>query len=203
MVSFLDLLRSLLYSAVTAGARRLMLRLMASVPVRSKTRLMVVRLFCKAVAGAALTVACGSSTPATPSFNPAAVVPTSGYGPVQISFLSATPPPGSTISGCGANPMGCQGRVSMTFLLRSNASGHLRSGAVYLFDANGIDGCFGMNLSPTDLAVGTGVVTTVRADIVNQFCPMPLVIDRMVFTIYDEASLRSAQGFQVRYVFLP
>jgi len=32
---------------------------------------------------------------------------------------------------------------------------------------------------------------------------MPLVIDRMNFTIYDESSVRSAQGFQVRYVFLP
>jgi hypothetical protein len=158
---------------------------------------------CTAVAGAGLSVACGLSTPATPSFDPAAVVPTSGYGPIQISFLNATPSPGSTISGCGANPAGCEGRVSMTFLLQSNASGRLRSGAVYLFDANGIDGCLGMNLSPTDLAPGTSVLITVRADITNQFCPMPLVIDRMVFTIYDEASVRSQQRFQVRYAFLP
>ena len=51
-------------------------------------------------------------------------------------------------------------------------------------------------------AAGADVVTTVRVDIANQFCPLPLVIDRMVFTIYDE-SLRSEQRFQVRYVFLP
>jgi hypothetical protein len=178
-----------------------MLRLLAAVPVRVWTRLMVVRLR-TAVAGAGLAAACGSSTPATPPLDPAAVVPTSGYGPVQISFLGAIPPPGSTIAGCGANPTGCRGRLNMTFLLLSNASGRLRSGAVYLFDANGNDGCLGMNISPTDLPAGAGVVTTVRVDIANEFCPMPLVIDRMTFTIYDEA-LRSGQQFQVRYVFLP
>ena len=90
----------------------------------------------------------------------------------------------------------------MTFLLRTNAGGHFGSGAVYLFNANGLDGCLGMSISPTDLAAGSDVVTTVRADIANQFCPLPLVIDRMVFTIYDE-SLRSEERFQIRYVFLP
>jgi len=177
-----------------------MLRLMTSVLVRSKALFTVLGL-CTAVAGAALTAACGSSTPTAPSFM--AVVPSSSYGPVQISFLSATPAPGSTISGCGPNPTGCQGRLSMTFLLRSNISGHVRSGAVYLYNAYGLDGCLGMNILPTDLVAGTGVVTTVRVDIANEFCPMPLVINRMVFTIYDEGPLRSAQGFQVRYLFLP
>jgi hypothetical protein len=172
-----------------------------SVSARSKTWLMVWCL-CTAVAGAGLTAACASSTPVTPTFNPTAVVPTFGSGPVQISFLSATPPPGSTISGCGANPTGCLGRLDMTFLLRSNARGHVGSGAVYLFDASGLAGCLGMNIPATDVAAGSDVVTTVRADIANQFCPLPLVIDRMVFTIYDE-SLRSEQRFQVRYVLLP
>jgi hypothetical protein len=87
----------------------------------------------------------------------------------------------------------------MTFRLQSSVSGRVRSGAVYLFDANGRDGCLGMRISPTDLVAGVAVVTTVQVDIANQFCPMPLDIDRMVFTIYDEASLRSEQGFQVRY----
>jgi len=91
----------------------------------------------------------------------------------------------------------------MTFRLRSNASGHLRAGAVYLFDATGIDGCLGMMVSPTDLTASASVETTVRVDIANQFCPMPLVVDRMVFTIYDEASLRSEQRFELNYSFLP
>ena len=91
----------------------------------------------------------------------------------------------------------------MTFRLRSSASGRLRSGAVYLFDANGVDGCLGMSLTPTDLAAGAEVAIPVRVDIANQFCPMPLVVNRMVFTIYDEASLRSEQRFEVQYSFLP
>jgi len=174
---------------------------MDCVPVRSKRRLMVRRLCLgAALAGAGLAAGCDSSTSATP---PSAVVPTSSSGPVQISFLGANPPPGSTISGCGANPTGCQGRLSMTFRLRSNASGHLRAGAVYLFDATGIDGCLGMMVSPTDLTASASVETTVRVDIANQFCPMPLVVDRMVFTIYDEASLRSEQRFELNYSFLP
>jgi hypothetical protein len=91
----------------------------------------------------------------------------------------------------------------MTFRLQSSVSGRVQSGAVYLFDANGRDGCLGMRISPTDLAAGAAVVTAVQVDISNQFCPMPLEVDRMVFTIYDEPSLRSEQSFQVRYSFGP
>jgi hypothetical protein len=91
----------------------------------------------------------------------------------------------------------------MTFLVQSEVRGRLSSGAVYLFNAGGLDGCLGMNISPIDLAPGTSVVSTVQIDVVNQFCPMPLVVDRMTFTVYGEESLRSAQDFQVGYTFLP
>jgi hypothetical protein len=44
---------------------------------------------------------------------------------------------------------------------------------------------------------------TVGVDIANQFCRLPLDVDRMTFTIYDETPLRSGQAFRVRYTFLP
>jgi hypothetical protein len=61
----------------------------------------------------------------------------------------------------------------------------------------------GYDVSPTDLPAGVGVVTTVRVEIANQFCRMPLAMDRMAFTVYDEPSLRSQQEFQVQYAFFP
>jgi hypothetical protein len=184
------------YSGVTAEVWRVMLRRMASVASLSTRCLMVVRL-CAALIGAGLIAACGSSLA-----SPSAVVSTARSGSVQISFLSATPPPGSTISGCGADPRGCRGRLTMTFRLKPGVTGHLDSGAVYLFDANGRDGCIGMNISPTDLVVGADAVIVVRADIANEFCPMPLVVDRMVFTIYGETALRSQQSFRIGYAFI-
>jgi hypothetical protein len=153
-----------------SGPERLLARVMTSFSGRSKTALGVICL-CAAGTGVVWSAACGSSTASTPS-GLAAVVPTTASGPVHISFVSAMPPPGSTISGCGPNPKGCQGRLSMTFLLQSNAS-------------------------------GTSVVSTAQIDIANQFCLLPLVVDRMTFTIYGEDTLRSAQAFQVRYTFLP
>ena len=89
----------------------------------------------------------------------------------------------------------------MTFLVQSDARGRLSSGAVYLY--SGLDGCLGMNISPLDLTPGTSTVSTVQVDIANQFCSMPLVVDRMTFFVYGEESLSSAQEFQVAYTFLP
>jgi len=60
-----------------------------------------------------------------------------------------------------------------------------------------------MTVSPTTLEAGVDLTTTVRVDIANQFCSMPLAIDRMTFTILDEASVRSQQEFGIRYAFLP
>jgi hypothetical protein len=91
----------------------------------------------------------------------------------------------------------------MTFVLQSNTTGHLRSGAVYLFDANGNDGCLGMHIPPADLVAGAQLVVTLQVDITNQFCPMPLETDRMTFSIYDDPALRSRQEFRVRYSFRP
>jgi hypothetical protein len=93
----------------------------------------------------------------------------------------------------------------MTFRLASSVSGRLRSGAVWLFDAYGTSGCFVMtwDLPPMDLVPNQSVLVTLRADIASEFCPMPLVIDRMTFLVYEDLALNSEQGFQIRYAFLP
>jgi hypothetical protein len=59
------------------------------------------------------------------------------------------------------------------------------------------------NLPPVDLVPNQTVLITLRADIASEFCPMPLVIDRMRFLVYEDRALSSEQTFRIRYAFLP
>jgi hypothetical protein len=89
----------------------------------------------------------------------------------------------------------------MTFQLQSSVTGRARSGSLWLFDANGRDACFVMDLQPLDLVADQPVLVTMRDDTASAFCPMPLAIDRMLFIIYEDRVLSSEQTFQIRYIF--
>ncbi len=66
--------------------------------------------------------ACGENSPPTASPTPTPspglsteVVPGEHIGTTEITFLSAEPAPGSTLTGCGSSVSGCSGRVQMRF----------------------------------------------------------------------------------------
>ena len=47
-------------------------------------------------------------------------------GPTEITFIAAEPPPGTSLSGCGANASGCSGQIRMRFRLLSASGGYVQ-----------------------------------------------------------------------------
>jgi hypothetical protein len=168
-----------------------------------------------AVAGGAAAVASGGGTP-TPSPTPAPtpdpsrqVVPTSRLGPIDITFLSADPPPGSTISGCGNTPAGCSGRLRMRFSVRSPLPARGLFLGVALRTAGracvtGRQGGF-TGVGNFDLVANEPFVIEIGFTIVDTGCNTPVTIDEMVANMNrgtSGLSSDSEQGWSLSYRFV-
>ena len=122
-------------------------------------------------------------------------------GPVAISFLDATPVPGSTVSGCGARIAGCVGRLRMRFVLRAQETGPVLHVNAFLHATN-LQAC---------LIAGTGEFTlgqneTRTLELVfdrSDDCAVPLTIATMAVVVEGPVQIASRQAWSVQYTFTP
>jgi len=163
-----------------------------------------------AAALAALT-ACGSYAPLPPSPGPTPtptpdtstmVIPGAGSGPTRITFVSAQPTPGSTLSGCGPRVSGCAGRVRMTFNVQSATGGHVLFMRAFLHDTRKI-ACLTASTGAFDLAAGETRPVEMVFDQPDDVCGTPLTIANMDAGVEGTVEIASRQEWAVRYGFAP
>lgn len=130
---------------------------------------------------------CGDGTPTVvPTPTPApGTTPATGVvvgphiGPTEITFLSAEPPPNSTIAGCGTNAGGCSGRVRMRFRLLSAAGGPVLD-AIGFLHATNLLACYRGSTGPLDLRPGAPAEIEIAFDEPDAAaCTMPATIATM------------------------
>ncbi|HEY6553332.1 MAG TPA: hypothetical protein VI669_08255 [Vicinamibacteria bacterium] len=133
----------------------------------------------------------------SPTPDPGLVIPTVSSGPTQIAFVSSSPPPGSTTTGCGPEVAGCRGKLTMTFRLRSAAGGEVLHFAVFLHSARLI-ACLSAFTAAFDLRPGESrdvVVVFDRAD----DCRTPVDLLTMDATAEGTTAIASRQEWAMRY----
>jgi hypothetical protein len=128
-------------------------------------------------------------------------VATGHTGPVSIVFLEATPPPGSTVTGCGATIAGCRNRVSMRFSLRAQEAGQVLGVRVFLHATNMI-ACLTASTGPFALARGETREVAVVFDQPDN-CGVPTDIANMALVVEGPIEVSSRQTWSLVYAFAP
>jgi hypothetical protein len=145
----------------------------------------------------------GTSGPAAPSGPTTSTpLPTEQSGPVAITFVGATPPPGSTVTGCGTSVRGCESRLSMRFSLRAQAPGPVLGVRVFLHATN-LLACLQATHGPFELAAGETREVSVTFDHADDRCPIPLDIINMALVVEGPGQVASRQTWSVTYTFVP
>ena len=123
-------------------------------------------------------------------------------GPVEIVFLGATPPPGSTLTGCGNRISGCVNRVAMRFSLRAPDAGPLLGARAFLHATN-LQACLLTTTGPFELARGETRELSIVFD-ASDDCPVPLTIATMAVVLEGPAPLGASRtAWTVSYAFAP
>lgn len=141
-----------------------------------------------------------SPTSPTPIPSPGPVA-TGHTGPVAIAFLEATPPPGSTVTGCGTRISGCVNRLSMRFTLRAQEAGPVLGVRVFLHATNMV-ACLTATTGPFALARGETREVAVVFD-QSDDCLVPLTIANMAFVAEGPIQVSSRQTWALAYTFAP
>jgi hypothetical protein len=124
-------------------------------------------------------------------------------GPTEITFLAAEPPPGSTITGCGANASGCSGRVRMRFRLLSASGGPVLDAIGFLHATNKL-ACYRGSTGPLDLRPGVSAEVVIVFDQPDAAaCVMPATIANMKVVLNAPVQTDGLQEWAVRYEFQP
>lgn len=123
-------------------------------------------------------------------------------GPVEIVWLDATPPLGSTISGCGNRVRGCVNRVAMRFQLRAQDAGRVLGVRAFLHATN-LVACLQTETGPFDLARGEVREVSVVFD-QSDDCLVPLTIATMAVVVEGPAPIgASRRAWALTYSFAP
>jgi len=150
---------------------------------------------------------CGDTeTPVRPSPSPTpdpntVVTPTLSTGPSSITFVNASPSPGSTIAGCGPDTRGCAGRVRMSFSIRSNGGGSALKLSVFLHSTEK-RACLLAELPSFDLPAGQPVSVEVPFDRADA-CATPATIATMDAALEGTVEIASRQEWALHYVLAP
>lgn len=136
----------------------------------------------------------------SPPLNPQPVV-IDQTGPVEIVFLSATPSPGSTLTGCGSRISGCINRVVMRFSLRAQDAGTVLAVRAFLHATN-LQACLLTTTEPFQLARGETRELSIVFD-QSDNCPIPLTIATMAVVVEGPAQVASRRTWTVSYTFAP
>jgi len=161
-----------------------------------------------------LLVGCGDATPTvvptptptatpTPTPTPATGVVVGPHtGPTEITFVSADPPPGSTIAGCGAKTSGCSGRVRMRFRLFSAAGGPVLNAIGFLHATNQL-ACYRGSTDRLDLAASVPYEIEIVFDEADDACGMPATIATMKVVLNAPGQTDGLQEWGIRYELRP
>ncbi len=151
-------------------------------------------------------VGCNSQTtpmpPTAPTDPTTQVVPAEGTGPVQIQFVRSTPPPGSTISGCGSTISGCRGRLTMTIRLTPSLDGPVLYVRFYLHSMRNGVACLIGQTAPFNVAANRPVDVDVLLDQADA-CGVPDTMATMDAIVEGPVQVASRQAWGVRYTFAP
>ncbi len=137
----------------------------------------------------------------SPTIAPSEVVPGTATGPTRIAFVSADPPPGTGVSGCGQNATGCAGRVRMVFRLTPTATGEALRFIVFLH-ATSKRACFMATTGPISLRAGEAQSLQVVLD-PSDTCAVPFAISDMAAVVEGTGELASRQEWAIGYTFAP
>ena len=165
------------------------------------------------VLAALLSAGCGDGGPPivgpTPTPSPTAtpvpvgeVVVGPHTGPTEITFVAAEPPPGSTITGCGANAGGCSGRVRMRFRLLSASGGPVLDAIGFLHATNML-ACYRGSTGPLDLQAGVAREILIVFDQPDPACGVPATIANMKVTLSAPVQTDGLQEWAIRYELRP
>jgi hypothetical protein len=155
------------------------------------------------IAAFLLLAGCASSPTAPPPRDPAATVtPIEATGPVRITFVTASTPPGGAISGCGRFVEGCAGRLRIVLDLAPPADGPVLYVRVYLHSMrNGIACLSGTTGS---MVLNAGQHTTVEVPLDSaDVCATPETMATMDAIVEGPVQVASRQAWSIRYVFTP
>jgi hypothetical protein len=130
-----------------------------------------------------------------------ALTPGAASGPTRIAFVSADPPPGSAVSGCGQNATGCAGRVRMVFRLTPTSTGTAQSFQVFL-NSETKRTCFLASAVSVPLRAGEALSLQVVLD-PSDACAVPFAITDMAAVIEGTVELASRQEWAIGYSFAP
>jgi hypothetical protein len=127
------------------------------------------------------------------------VVPGTRSGPVAITFVEASPAPGSTIAGCGPRISGCVNRLRMQFTLTPSESGSVLYVAAFLHASNKV-ACLSARTGPMDLAAGQARALELVFDRADD-CGVPLTIENMAVVVEGTVQVSSRQEWTLAYTF--
>ena len=124
-------------------------------------------------------------------------------GPTEITFLSAEPAPGSTITGCGANASGCSSRVRMRFRLLSASGGPVLDAIGFLHATNKL-ACYRGSTGPLDLRPGVPSEVVIVFDQPDTAaCAIPASIANMKVVLSAPIQTDGLQEWAIRYELRP
>ena len=124
-------------------------------------------------------------------------------GPTEITILAAEPPPGSTVSGCGADASGCAGRVQMRFRLLSAGGGPVLSAIGFLHATTKL-ACYRGSTGPLDLRPGVPTEVVIAFDQPDAAaCGMPATIANMKVVLNAPVQTDGLQEWAIRYELRP
>lgn len=142
---------------------------------------------------------CDARSPVVPTPpSPAPVTPTTHTGPVAIEFRDATPPPGDTVTGCGADLTGCAGRVRMQFTLRAPVAGP----ALYVrgtLHATNLLACLSADTGPLHLVRGDQQIVMVFDS--TGVCRAPFTVEHLAVVVEGPVEVASRQEWSLSYTF--
>jgi hypothetical protein len=160
-----------------------------------------------AIGSVVLSAACAAGTPSTPSPPPdphQQVTPTSdASGPIRISFLSASVPPGSTIGGCGSTMSGCEGKLRLTLQLAPAFDGPVLYVRVYLHSQRNGVACLWGEAPGFTVAAGRTQTVDVPIDRSDSFCAPSETLVSMDGIVEGPVQVASRQVWTLYYVFTP
>ncbi len=157
------------------------------------------------IAGCVRTSSPTESVPPANSGPSASVVPNETEGAVAMSFVSADPPPGSRIAGCGANMGGCAGKIRMRFTAVSPGTGFVQDVSAYLYGTEKRIACLYSNdLTSGPVELRAGVPQSFEA-IFDRFddCPTPETIRAVNLILSGDVATGSRQGWLLEYLLEP
>lgn len=167
------------------------------------------------VASCALLFACGddgvsnccspaaSPSPGATPASTSAVTPGAHTGPTEITFLVADPAPDSTLTGCQADASGCDGRIRMSFRLRSASGGPVLDAIAYLHGSNKL-ACWRADTGPFRLDAGVSRDVLVVFDQRDpRACGAPSEIETMKLVVEGTVETASLQEWSIHYDLRP